>query len=231
METTALEKAGLTKSESKVYLALLKLGQTTSGPVVDESGVSRSKIYDILERLKNKGLVSFITKDSTKYFSSADPENIVKYLDEKEEEIEKQKKEIKNFLPQLEKQYKKSLDNKKAEIFLGMKGMQNAFNVLIKEFDSKTTYFSFGAGQGENLEKIQIFFEKLHRERTKKRVKSKIIFNESSRGLFKTQEKSKLVETMEPVPPIVDYDTPANVLVPLIRFTKCILVSLHHHRL
>ena len=38
-------------------------------------------------------------------------------------------------------------------------------------------------------------------------------------------KKSKLAETMEPVPPIVDYYTPANVLVPLIRFTKCILVS------
>ena len=30
---------------------------------------------------------------------------------------------------------------------------------------------------------------------------------------------------MEPVPPIVDYDTPANSLVPLIRFSKCILVA------
>ncbi len=35
----------------------------------------------------------------------------------------------------------------------------------------------------------------------------------------------KLADTMEPVPPIVDYDTPANVLVPLIRYSKCILVS------
>ena len=38
-------------------------------------------------------------------------------------------------------------------------------------------------------------------------------------------KKSKLADTMDPVPPIVDYDTPANVLVPLIRYTKCILVS------
>lgn len=36
---------------------------------------------------------------------------------------------------------------------------------------------------------------------------------------------AKLEEMMEPVPPIVDYNTPANVLVPLIRFSKCILVS------
>ena len=36
---------------------------------------------------------------------------------------------------------------------------------------------------------------------------------------------AKLSETMESPPPIVDVDTPANVLIPLIRFSKCILVS------
>ena len=38
-------------------------------------------------------------------------------------------------------------------------------------------------------------------------------------------KKSKLVDTMDSIPPIVDFDTPANVLVPLIRYSKCILVS------
>ncbi|ABK77108.1 transcriptional regulator [Cenarchaeum symbiosum A] len=38
-------------------------------------------------------------------------------------------------------------------------------------------------------------------------------------------KKTHVSQIMRPVPPIVDYDTPANVLVPLIRFTKCILVS------
>ena len=38
-------------------------------------------------------------------------------------------------------------------------------------------------------------------------------------------KNARLADTMEPVPPIVDYDTPANVLVPLIRYSKCILVS------
>lgn len=36
---------------------------------------------------------------------------------------------------------------------------------------------------------------------------------------------TKLSETMDPAPPIVDFETPANVLIPLIRFSKCILVS------
>jgi predicted transcriptional regulator len=38
-------------------------------------------------------------------------------------------------------------------------------------------------------------------------------------------KKSKISDTMDPLPPIVDFDTPANVLVPLIRYSKCILVS------
>ncbi len=38
-------------------------------------------------------------------------------------------------------------------------------------------------------------------------------------------KKARLAHTMESVPPIVDFETPANVLVPLIRYSKCILVS------
>lgn len=38
-------------------------------------------------------------------------------------------------------------------------------------------------------------------------------------------KKAKLQDTMDAPPPIVDYETPANVIVPLIRYSKCVLVS------
>lgn len=38
-------------------------------------------------------------------------------------------------------------------------------------------------------------------------------------------KKAKLMQAMEAVPPVVNHETPVNALVPLIRFTKCILVS------
>jgi len=47
----------------------------------------------------------------------------------------------------------------------------------------------------------------------------------SEDGIVKHLAEAKLADTMDSVPPIVDYDTPANVLVPLIRYSKCILVS------
>ena len=38
-------------------------------------------------------------------------------------------------------------------------------------------------------------------------------------------KRAKLESVMEPTPPIVDYETPSNALVPLIRFSKCLLVT------
>ena len=194
MDTKPLERIGLTKSEISVNLALLKLGQTTAGPIVDEAKVTRSKIYDLLERLKNKGLVSYVIKESTKYFSATDPHNLLGYIEEKEKEVHLEKESIKQILPELLLQQTLTGKNKIAEIFIGLKGMQNAFNVLITEFNPKERYYAFGAGKGEEVMQIQQFFSRLHQQRIKKKIKSKIIFNESSRGLFESQERSKFVE-------------------------------------
>ena len=38
-------------------------------------------------------------------------------------------------------------------------------------------------------------------------------------------KKTQLKNVMTSVPPIINYDTPANTLGPLLQFTKCILVS------
>ena len=40
MDTFALKEAGLTDGEIKVYLALLELGSSTTGPVIEKSGIA-----------------------------------------------------------------------------------------------------------------------------------------------------------------------------------------------
>src|SRR3989338_6940485 len=94
MDETLLEKLGLTKGEIKVYLALNKLGESTIGPIGKESKVSKSKMYDILDRLIEKGLVGYITKDGTKYFMANDPHMILEYLERKESDLTQTKKQI-----------------------------------------------------------------------------------------------------------------------------------------
>ncbi len=94
METGVLERIGLTKGEIKVYFALLELGPTTTGPLVDASEVSSSKIYLVLDRLLKKGLVSYSMQARKKYFEPADPRRIIDYLEERQKEITDQKKQI-----------------------------------------------------------------------------------------------------------------------------------------
>jgi len=57
MNEKLLEEIGLTKGEIKTYLTLLQIGESTTGKIIDEAGISSGKIYEILNKLIRKGLV------------------------------------------------------------------------------------------------------------------------------------------------------------------------------
>ena len=65
-----LQQIGLTSGESEVYLALLEIGSTSTGKIIRQSKVHASKVYPILDRLIDKGLVSFIKQGKKKIYAS-----------------------------------------------------------------------------------------------------------------------------------------------------------------
>ena len=77
MQPIELQKIGLTDGEAKVYLALTEIGSSTVGPIVKKANVAYSNVYDILNRLIEKGIVSFILRNKTKYFQAASPRNLM----------------------------------------------------------------------------------------------------------------------------------------------------------
>ena len=54
MDKRILERAGLSKGEVEIYLALLKLGASLVSKIAQETGLHRTNIYDTLEKLKEK---------------------------------------------------------------------------------------------------------------------------------------------------------------------------------
>jgi len=62
---------GLTEGEAKVYLSLLELGSSTIGPIIKKANIASSNVYDILNRLLKKGIVSYILKQKIKYFQES----------------------------------------------------------------------------------------------------------------------------------------------------------------
>lgn len=65
-----LKSIGLTDAESKVYLTLIKYGNTSGYEASKLSGVPRSKIYNTLESLVRKGFILFSEKDGNTRYAS-----------------------------------------------------------------------------------------------------------------------------------------------------------------
>ncbi len=126
MDLTALKETGFTEGEIKAYLALLELGSSTIGPILEKSGITKSIIYRILEKLIKKGLVSYIIKEKTRHYQAAQPNKILDYVDTREKELQENRSKIQKMIPQLilkQKMAKKS----EATIYEGFKGLMTAY--------------------------------------------------------------------------------------------------------
>jgi HTH-type transcriptional regulator, sugar sensing transcriptional regulator len=124
-----LLKIGLTEGEAKVYAALLELGPSTVGPVTKRAGVSSSNIYEILERLLEKGIVTVIVKNGIKNFQPVNPVNLVHYIDKKQKELDLERQQLKKALPRI-KALKNAFPEQTAQLFIGTRGLAAAY----KEF-------------------------------------------------------------------------------------------------
>src|SRR4030042_4860359 len=101
MIESSLKRIGVTDGEIKIYLALLELGSSTTWNITKKSGISGSKVYEVLDRLSKKGLASYTIKNNVRYFEAASPERILDFLEGKSKELESEKKQIKKIIPEL----------------------------------------------------------------------------------------------------------------------------------
>ena len=190
MEYESLKEAGLTEGEVKVYVALLKIGSQTSGKIVEESGVSKSIIYHILKKLIDKGLVSYIIKDKTKHFQADDPTHLKDYLEEREKDLEKTKKDVDNILPKL-LSLKQVTKESTAQIYEGFKGIQTAHEHTYSKLKKGEEYFYLGIFP-EQQEKYHLYWERDHRKRAKAGINCKLLFNQrTDPKILKNRNKFK----------------------------------------
>ncbi|MDD5191749.1 MAG: helix-turn-helix domain-containing protein [Candidatus Nanoarchaeia archaeon] len=162
-----LKLLGLNDIDIKVYLTLLNLSESLASEIAKKAEIPRASVYDVLERLEKEGLVSHISKDFKKYFSAAEPETIIKNLEYK-------KQKIKDILPELDKIKRKiSTETTKTEVYEGKKGLQTIMNFMLEEKE----FFVMGASR-KSEEILPFFMEKWHKERAKRKIQVKIIYND-----------------------------------------------------
>ncbi len=143
-----LKDLGFKDKEIKIYLALLKEESLTVLQIGKEARIDRTTIYDVLERLIDKGVVSSSVKNKTKYFTALNPNELLIHFKEKYSSLEK-------ILPELNKLSTKSKPKIKFNLFQGKEGLKSVINELIEE---KTDYKVIG--MKKEYEEILSYFTK-----------------------------------------------------------------------
>jgi sugar-specific transcriptional regulator TrmB len=195
MNDSILREIGLSESEKKVYLSLLELGDSTRGNLVNKSGVAGSKIYELLEKLQEKGLVSIYQKNKVKHFKPTNPKQILNYVENKKKAILDLEKQTQSILPSLLLKYNSSKEDQEVELITGMKGLEVLFREQVDALKKGETCYVIGGtwGTGDDEESIvQSFFEKIHMMREKKKIKTKMLFNIKQKDTTEKLYSSKL---------------------------------------
>ncbi len=122
-----LKQLNFSEKETDVYLAALKLGSAPISQLAKASGVKRPNAYFILEKMKEKGLVSLAKKKNKQIFIAEKPDKLLKLLEDQKDKLTEQQEELKNILPKFEELAKAG---SKAPIFRYYEGEKAVWNIL-----------------------------------------------------------------------------------------------------
>ena len=168
MDKKILEKAGLSKGEIEVYLILLKLGSSLVSKIAQETGLHRTNIYDTLEKLKEKGLVSYVIRENRKYYS---------YIKERETEIE-------SILPELKGYMNIPRSESIVEVYKGKEGLKSVLKDIIKEGKDYVVLEEEGYIQKVLPHFYSQFNVQLNKSKIKVRILTKDVKNIAKRSLM-----------------------------------------------
>ncbi len=185
-----LIKLGLNKNEAKVYLSLIKFGESDANQIIKDTKFHKNIVYDNLDKLINKGLITYISDGKKRIFSISSSEMLVEHIDdgltklnEKREiavEIAKEIKKRKRIIPQ----------KQEAAIFRGKEGIRAYHKWTIK---NNKPYSIFGAPK-QSLEIMdEHFWKNFTAKRIEKKINVNMVFNPSLRS-FSENLKNKYTQ-------------------------------------
>lgn len=159
MESKVLTEAGLTEKEAEVYLALVGLGSSSATQIIQKTGLHRAVVYDLLERLIEKGLAGHVVKGRKKFFETTSPYHLVEILKEKEEKI-------RTILPHLLElsRFREHLD---VRVYKGKEGIKTVFEDILRAQPKE--WLSLGSS-GETYNLLPAYLDSFHKNRVKKKI-------------------------------------------------------------
>ena len=188
-----LSEIGLGKSEIAVYFELLRLGSSTTGPIIKTASIASGKAYIVLDKLIQKGLVTYSIKAGIRYYQANNPDRLISYLDEKENSIIKKKEGLLKILPSLKADYEEKKYLSTAEVYEDVKGFKSLYDRALNELSLGDCIYVMGVPK-EALIKFNQYLLEWNKYRLNKKVRMKILYNADCQEYGKSREKMKLTE-------------------------------------
>jgi len=176
-----LIKLGLTNNESKVYLALLKLGNTNAGEIIKKTNLHRNIVYDNLDKLIEKGLVSYVIIKNIKHFEVTSSKELKDFIEKQKQEILQKEKIVNNILPEIDKLRSIKERKQEATIFKGKKGLKTIFEEITK---TSSELLVFGTGWGMK-ETMGSYYGQWHLKLKQNKVKARILLPKNKKVFLK----------------------------------------------
>ncbi len=223
MNTETLESLGLTHNEAIAYLTLSKIGNSKTGKLLSESGLNTGKIYEILDSLKRKGLVSETIIDNVKHFAAAPPDRLIEYIAKKKEALEQEEKIAKSLIPEIEKIRKSKLETSRIAIYTEFEGFKTAVNEATKTLKPKEEILAMGV-RASKPEKFNQYWTQWANQTLSKNHERVIFSDKGNFYNFKLKSKYSQIKFLESTTPnaitifgkhtllILQYDDPVRVI-------------------
>lgn len=185
-----LEKFGLTQTEEKVYLALLKLGNSPAADIIKKTQLHRTTVYDVLERLISKGIVSYITQNKIKSYSSVNPSKFLDIASEDRKNAEEKEKLAKQIIEEINLIKQEAKVKSLAQIFVGIQGQKTIMQDII---DEGKDFIEF-ASEGKFEDTLSTYTKQWASQREKKNIKAKLIFKKGTDAPVWKMNKIKFIK-------------------------------------
>jgi len=187
METgKILQELGLTPNEIKIYLFLLKSGEITTGLIIKETRIANSRVYESLNSLISRGLVTYTVQKNGKHFKAENPK---KFLEIEQE----RRKKIESIIPELSKLQSTSSSETTTAVYEGFEGFKTAFEKIINDCPKNETIYILGFSEKQfHEESLRTFLFNMNLKSSQKQQRLKILLNHESKQTFgKDREKEK----------------------------------------
>jgi len=167
-----LEEIGLTPGEIRVYLALVEKSPMGKSELSVKAKVSSSKVYEIAEKLVEKGLVGQIKRNGTLYYQVHGANRLRNFIEEREKKIRAEKEIVERAIPLIEKMKDKGAEHR-FEVFEGKEGMRQVITETFQEMGKDDEMCGFGI----ELKDIDVLHD-FHRKRVSKNINQRFIFSD-----------------------------------------------------